>query len=155
MYRILLDFLFGLLIQQINAQDDAASCPPPPLEKNVEAESGKKIMHGGPGDDKFLIGGPLEQTIIGHEGDDCLVGRGGDDILFGSEGNDWLVGGDGNDELKGGPGKDVFQCKEGGKDQAKDINVKEGDKLARMYFPKVTDSFSTTVHLKTFYSKCQ
>lgn len=55
---------------------------------------------------EWMYGGPLDDTILGLDGQDYLWGAGGNDRLEGGAGKDQLVGEAGNDILIGGDGDD-------------------------------------------------
>ena len=57
---------------------------------------------------RTLIGGNLNDTIIGGPGGEDFIGHDGDDIIDGGPGDDVLFGGEGNDFLSGGPDDDIF-----------------------------------------------
>ena len=62
-------------------------------------------------DDSFIE--PINDTLLGGNGDDTLVGSIGDDVLNGQAGNDSILGGDGNDSLLGGSGNDTLDGQAG------------------------------------------
>jgi Big-like domain-containing protein/hemolysin type calcium-binding protein len=70
--------------------------------------NGLANLHGGPGNDPALIGGPGGDIIAGEAGADTLEGRGGADQLDGGSEADTLRGEDGDDRLTGGTGTDTF-----------------------------------------------
>lgn len=55
-----------------------------------------------------IIGGLLNDRIIGSKKPNSLAGRGGDDVIYGRGGNDRLFGESGHDGLSGGPGSDLL-----------------------------------------------
>ncbi len=65
------------------------------------------VMDGGGGADT-LIGGDLDELLLGDFGADTIAGGGGNDTLFGGGGDDTLVGGAGDDTLFGGSGDDTL-----------------------------------------------
>jgi len=73
-------------------------------------------FHGGDGSDN-LIGGRLNDLLVGDAGNDVMLSGDGDNTMYGGTGNDWmsarggrdvLVGQNGNDSLHGGSGADVL-----------------------------------------------
>ena len=69
----------------------------------AEQASGRAVA---PRDGGGLVGGRLDDTVLGRGGGDFLFGKGGDDLLQGRVGNDALHGGIGADRLFGGDGQD-------------------------------------------------
>ncbi len=69
----------------------------------AEPASGRAVA---PRDGGGLVGGRLDDTLLGRGGGDFLFGKGGDDLLRGRVGNDALHGGIGADRLFGGDGQD-------------------------------------------------
>ncbi|RYG13243.1 MAG: calcium-binding protein, partial [Burkholderiales bacterium] len=53
-----------------------------------------------------LVGGPLDDVLLGTAGNDYIDGQNGNDTISGLGGNDTLRGGTGNDFLDGGSGAD-------------------------------------------------
>ena len=66
--------------------------------------------HGGRGDDVYDATGKIDFDIRVYAGwgDDTVIGGALNDVLLGEEGDDSLTGGTGNDILNGGEGKDSF-----------------------------------------------
>ena len=71
----------------------------------AKSESGAII--GGVLND-ILIGDDFSNTILGYDGKDRLQGYAGNDALSGGNGNDTIQGGLGSDLLRGGAGDDVL-----------------------------------------------
>ncbi len=69
--------------------------------------SGLERVIGGNLNDS-LLGDASSNTLHGNAGDDDLDGRNGADSLFGDLGNDTLIGGLANDTLDGGPGNNLL-----------------------------------------------
>ena len=131
----------------------------------VNVDLGSGIGWGGDAQGDILIGveivqgSPLDDLLIGDEGDNELRGRGGsdvliggagndrlegeasydetsgDDTLFGGAGDDGLRGGGGNDILIGGTGDDGFNGGEG----ADIIDGGEGNDLISYGYGRVDD----------------
>lgn len=91
----------------------------------VRGTAGPDAETGGPGRERFamgggddsvragggrdtLRGGPGADTLEGEGGRDLLIGQGGADDLWGGRGDDRLRGGAGEDRLFGGGGNDVL-----------------------------------------------
>jgi Ca2+-binding RTX toxin-like protein len=74
-------------------------------DKFIGAPGHINIFNAGLASDS-LIGGNLNDTLIGGKDSDKVVGGPGNDTLIGGSGNDKLEGGPGNDLLKGGSGAD-------------------------------------------------
>jgi Ca2+-binding RTX toxin-like protein len=113
-----------------------------------------------PGGVTGIIGGPLDETIEGTDGDDWIFGteaddkidagagndlvqaEGGVDDVDGGAGDDTILGGIGDDEIEGGEGNDVARGDEGadtfffdpsrmeGDDNIVDFTPEDGDVIA-------------------------
>jgi|GEM_PF-4247553 len=78
------------------------------------------------GDDGVsILSSPLNDTIVGGEGDDSINGSAGNDVLDGLAGVDTVVGGSGNDTITGGPGSDSLV----GGDGNDVLNITSGDSV--------------------------
>ncbi|MEO1152212.1 MAG: hypothetical protein AAFW83_14665 [Pseudomonadota bacterium] len=64
-----------------------------------------RLLVGGAGNDTLLANGN-EEEVSGEGGDDFIDGRGDDDRLYGDRGNDTILGGNGDDFIVGGHGND-------------------------------------------------
>jgi Ca2+-binding RTX toxin-like protein len=53
------------------------------------------------------VGGPGDDTLMGHSGEDLLLGGAGSDVADGVDGDDRIDGGPDNDVLEGGEGRDL------------------------------------------------
>jgi hypothetical protein len=74
-------------------------------DKFIGASGQINIFNGGLGSD-LIIGGNLNDKLIGGAESDKIEGGGGNDTLLGGAASDKLIGGPGRDILKGGPGQD-------------------------------------------------
>lgn len=74
-------------------------------DKFIGAPGHINIFNGGLGSD-LIIGGNLNDKLIGGAESDKIEGGGGNDTLLGGAASDKLIGGPGRDILKGGPGQD-------------------------------------------------
>lgn len=98
------------------------------IEGFFEDKANGRFELGSPGD-VTLIGGDVQDTLVGQNGNDVLIadedsalesstgvwliGHGGADLLIGAVGNDSLAGGVGNDTLQSGGGEDLLFASEG------------------------------------------
>jgi Ca2+-binding RTX toxin-like protein len=73
---------------------------------------GGLTRHGGPANDRIVLGRG-DDNASGGAGNDTLLGGPGNDTLTGGPGSDRLVGGPGVDSLDGGTGDDTIDARDG------------------------------------------
>jgi hypothetical protein len=89
-------------------ETDSSDTPPePPVDQRLIGEDGDDILTGDGGDDS-VEGGAGGDLLGGRDGNDTLHGGGGDDHLHGDEGDDSLFGDDGDDVMDGEAGNDIL-----------------------------------------------
>jgi Ca2+-binding RTX toxin-like protein len=103
--------------------DDSGDDPDVIDDEPVDADTGAQTpsagkthdgltRHGGPANDRFVLGRG-DDHASGGPGNDTLVGGPGNDTLTGGPGDDRLVGGPGVDSLDGGAGDDTIDARDG------------------------------------------
>lgn len=112
---------------------------------------------------KVLLGGILDDNLVGYASDDLLVGGSGNDTLDGAAGNDnlqgeagldTLLGGEGNDALAGGADADILQGGAGNDDltggEGDDVlNGGQGDDTYRYALGDGSDTLTDAEGLTT------
>ena len=92
---------------------DTASFAPATGNVYANLTNGLAARNGSGGTDSFssienLLGGDLDDVLIGDGGANRLTGGAGNDVLVGGAGDDLLEGGGGANEIYGGKGDDVY-----------------------------------------------
>ncbi|TAN65811.1 MAG: hypothetical protein EPN17_15535 [Methylobacter sp.] len=90
------------------ALPDNLTIEEPTADSGIFQVAEDKVLPGKPVNDT-LLGGNGNDSLTGLAGNDSLVGGFGADTLDGGDGNDTLFGGLGADNLTGGSGNDVFK----------------------------------------------
>ena len=92
-----------LAVSGLAAQVNITGAEPALDRLNINALAGDDVVEA-----DGLVGGAIQFTADGGDGDDILIGSAGNDTLHGGAGDDILIGSGGQDILDGGPGNNTL-----------------------------------------------